>query len=160
VLSDPSLIEKELDDRVIKKRAELDRALVDVLDDAVEIPGLRLDLVEKVWPVLIVPSTVIQSDFPWSYRGKGTRPVHAPSRPPAGDAAQHQDIERALAAVETGAGLPAILGSRMARSIAGCRRPISSSASSRAEHRPVYLDEQLRLVGDEVLAALSLDGPI
>lgn len=67
-----------------------------------------------------------------------------------------EDFERALAAVDTGAGLPAILGTRLGTAY---RRMPPSHFFARyfkTSRRPVYLDEQMRLVGDEARTALSL----
>jgi hypothetical protein len=157
VLSDPSLIEKELDDRVINKLVELDKALVDVLDGTVEIPGLRLDLVKQLWPVLIVPSTIIQSDVLWNYVDEKApklfthhRALQRPTLFSIGD------FERALAAVETGSGLPAILGARLASAYRRLPPSHFFRRHFKASRRPGYLDEQLRLVGDEARTALSL----
>jgi hypothetical protein len=157
VLSSPSLIEKELDDRVINKLVELRKALVDVLDGTVEIPGVQLDLVERVWPVLIVPSTIIQSDVVWSYTEKKAPDLflhHRTIQYPA--LFSIEDFEAALAAVETGAGLPAILGARLASEFG--RMPPSHffQRHYKTYRRPSYLDEQLRLVGGETRSALSL----
>jgi hypothetical protein len=156
VLSDPSLIEKELDDRIIGKLAELDQALVDVLSGTAGIPGLELELVERVWPVLIVPSTIIQSDVLWAHiEGKaGELFDHHPALQ-APTLFSIEDFEAALAAVETGAGLPMILAAR-------ARSPYRRMPPShffqrhyRTTRRPAYLDEQLRLAGDEAAGALG-----
>ncbi len=157
VLSDPSLIEKELDDRVIGKLQELDRALVDVLDGTARVPDLRLNLVERVWPVLIVPATIVQSDHVWGYI-EGKAPdlfTHHPAlQPPT--LFSIEDFERALAAVEAGAGLHAVLGTRLGSVY---RRMPPSHFFERhfqSDSRPAYLEEQLALVADEAKAALSL----
>jgi len=154
VLSDPALIQKELDDRVIDKLVELDTALVDVLEGTVEIPDLRLDLVERVWPLLIVPATIVQSDMLWDHidkRAPGLFSHHAALQPPT--LFSIEDFERALAAVDQGAGLPAILGTRLGSLYA--RMPPSHffARHFKSRRRPTYLDEQLRLVGAEAAAA-------
>jgi hypothetical protein len=156
VLSDPSFIEKELDDRVVNKLVELDKALVDVLDGTVEIPGLRLDLVERVWPVLIVPSTIVQSEVLWSHideRAPQLSTHHRALQPPT--LLSIEDFERALAAVEGGAGLPQILGTRFASPYR--RMPPSHffQRHFKVDRRTAYLDEQLLLVGKEAGTALS-----
>jgi hypothetical protein len=157
VLSDPALIEKELDDRVIGKLAELDKALVDVLDGTVSIPDLRLDLVERVWPVLIVPATIVQSDTLWEYidkRAPGLFGHRAGLQPPT--LFSIEDFELALAAVDEGAGLPAILGTRLGSPYA--RMPPSHffSRHFKSSRRTAYLNEQLLLVADEATKALKL----
>lgn len=69
------------------------------------------------------------------------------------------DFERALAAVDQGAGLPAILGTRLGS--LDRRMPPSHFFARRfkSSRRPAYLDEQLRLVGAEAAEALSLGAP-
>src|SRR4051812_10903254 len=101
VLSDPSLIEKELDDRVIGKLQELDRALRDVVDGAAPIPDLRLDLVERIWPVVIGPASIVQTDHVWEHiqrKSPGLFTHHPALRPPT--LFSIEDFERAMAAVE------------------------------------------------------------
>ena len=157
VLSDPSLISTELDNRVIGKLVELDNALVDVLDGTVEVDGLDLSLVERVWPVLVVPATIIQSDVLWKYideRQPGLFADHGALQGPT--LLSVEDYERALAAVDTGTGLPAILGTRL-ESVYRRMPPSHFFARHfRTDRRPNYLDQQLRLVGQGALAALSL----
>jgi hypothetical protein len=159
VLSDPSLIEKELDNRVIGKLAELDKALVDVLDGTAPIPGLELELVQRVWPILIVPSTIVQSDVLWAHidsKAPGLFAGHPALQTPT--LFSIEDFESALAAVETGAGLPMILA---ARANSPYRRMPPShffAQHYRTTRRPAYLDEQLRLAGDEAARALGF-GP-
>lgn len=160
MLSDPELIEKELDDRVIDKLAELDKAIVDVLDGTVEIPGLSLDLVERVWPVLIVPATIVQSEMLWDYidkRAPGLFSHHAALQPPT--LFSIDDFERARAAVEKGAGLPVVLGTRLGSLYARIPPSHFFARHFKSSRRPEYLDEQLRLVGAEAAAALSLGAP-
>jgi hypothetical protein len=157
VLSDPGLIEKELDDRVIGKLVELDRALQDVLSGRVEIPGVDLSLLERVWPLLIVPSSIIQSEIVWA---------HIHDRAPGLFASQPSfqrptlmsidDFERAMAIVETGAALPALLEQR-------ARSPFATMPPSHffARHypnvgRPKYVDSHLLAVGEDARAALGL----
>jgi hypothetical protein len=157
VLSDPSLIEKELDDRVIGKLRELDTALIDVLDNTVAIPGLRLDLVERVWPVLVIPATIIQSDFVWNHIGQKAPDLfthHRALQPPT--LFSIEDLERALAAVETGAGLPAILGTRLNSLYRQMPPSHFFQHHFKTDRRPTYLDEQLALVSEEARQALRL----
>ena len=149
--------EKELDERIIGKLAELDRALIDVLDGTVEIPELRLDLVERVWPVLVVPATIVQGDILWDYvvqRSPELFAHHPALEPPT--LFSISDFEMALAAVDQGAGLPAILGTRGPSVYA--RMPPSHffARHFKSDKRTAYLDGQLRLVGAEAAAALSL----
>ncbi len=160
VLSDPGLIAKELDDRVIGKLAELDRALSDVLDGLVDIPELRLDLVERIWPVLIVPATIIQSDFLWDYiRARSPELFADKATVQAPTLFSIEDFEHALAAVETGAGLPAILGTRLGSAYS--RMPPSHffARHFKADRRPAYLDEHMRRAGEEAATALNLSRP-
>lgn len=157
VLSEPSLMKKELDDRVIGKLGELDDALVDILDETVDIPGLRLELVERVWPLLIVPATIIQSDFLWGHIDAESPELfthHPALQPPT--LFSIEDFERALAAVEKGAGLPQILGTRLASLYR--RMPPSHFFQHHfhSSRRPAYLDEQLQLAFEEATTALSL----
>jgi hypothetical protein len=157
VLSDPTLIERELDNRVIGKLRELDRALIDILDGTASIPEIELDLVERVWPVLVIPSTIIQTEVLWQHieQVAPTLFTHHPTlQPPT--LFSVEDLERALSAVETGEGLPAILGTRLASVYR--RMPPSHFFQHhyRSSRRPAYLDEQLLLVGQEARAALRL----
>jgi hypothetical protein len=106
---------------------------------------------------LIVPSTIIQSDFLWNYIEQKAPSLfshhHALQRPTLFSI---EDFERALAAVETGTRLPAILGTRLG-SVSRRMPPSHFFAHHfRASARPAYLDEQLRLVGDEAARVLSL----
>jgi len=160
ILSDPSLIEKELATRVIGKLTELDAALVDVLDGTAVIPELRLDLIQRVWPVLIVPSTLIQSEFLWDYidtKAPSLFSHHGALQAPT--LFSIEDMERALSAVEEGAGLPQILQARISSVY---RRMPPSHFFERhfnSSRRPAYLDEQVRLFHAEAAAALSLRDP-
>lgn len=160
ILSDPALIEKELDDRLIGKLAELDKALVDVLNGRAEIPGVRLDLVERVWPVLVVPATIVQGDMLWDYveeHSPGLFTHHPALQPPT--LFSIDDFEMALTAVDQGAGLPAILGKRLASTYA--RMPPSHffARHFKSDKRTVYLHGHLRLVGTEAAAALKMSPP-
>jgi hypothetical protein len=160
VLSDPSLIETELTKRVIGKLAELDNALVDVLDGTVEIPDLRLDLVERVWPVLIVPSTIIQSEMLWSHIANQAPDLftHRKSlQPPT--LLSIEDFERGLAAVETGTGLPALLGARLASVYRHMPPSHFFERHYNTNRRATYLVEQLRIVGVEASRSLALPPP-
>lgn len=159
VLSDPSLIEKELDDRVIGKLEELDAALIDVLDGTAEIPGLRLDLVERVWPVLVIPATINQSDFVWDHIKQKAPDLfthHHALQPPT--LFSIEDLERALAAVEAGAGLPAILGARLNSLYRQMPPSRFFQHHFKTDRRPAYLEEQLLLMIEDVRVALSFAG--
>jgi hypothetical protein len=69
-----------------------------------------------------------------------------------------EDFERALAAVDNGAGLPQVLGTRLGSPYR--RMPPSHffQHQFQSDRRPAYLDEQLQLIFEEAKAALSLDG--
>jgi hypothetical protein len=125
----------------------------------VDIPGIRLDLVERVWPLLIVPATMVQSDMLWAHiEAKSPKlSTHHPAlQPPT--LFSIEDFERALAAVERGAGLPQVLGTRLGSLYR--RMPPSHFFEHHfhSDRRQVYLDEQLRLVFEEAQTALSLAG--
>jgi hypothetical protein len=149
VLSDPELMIKELDDRVIGKMRELDAAVGDVLDGIVEIPDSKPELLERVWPVVIVPSTIIQSSLLWDYideRSPGLFQGHAALQGPT--LFSFDDYQTAMAAVETGRGLPTLLAERL--SGVHARLPPSHFFAARTPGLPRarYLNEQLREAGE------------
>jgi hypothetical protein len=130
--------------------------LKDIVADIAPIPGLDLALVERIWPIVVVPSTIIQSDVLWNYideRVPGLFTHHRALQPPT--LLSIEDYERAMAVVETGQGLPAVLAARMDSPYR--RMPPSHFFQRHFRHvgRPRYVDEQLRLVGDEARAALG-----
>jgi hypothetical protein len=113
VISDPALMLDELDNRVIGKMEELDAALADVLDGIVEIPDLNLELVERVWPVVIIPSTIVQSEVLWSHireQSPNLFQSHRALQSPT--LLSFEDYEAAMGAVEAGKGLPMLLAER------------------------------------------------
>ena len=158
VLSDPSLMEKELDDRVIGKLEELDRALVDVLDGTVRDPR-RSTRSHRTRLAATHRSSHNHPERPF------VEPTSRPSHPRSlrhHPALQRptlfsiEDFEHALAAVENGAGLPQILGTRLGSRYR--RMPPSHFFQHhfQTDRRPAYVDEQLRLVFVEAQTALAL----
>lgn len=155
VISDPTLMLKEIDDRVIGKMEELDTALRDVLNGVVDIPDVRTDLIERVWPIVIVPSTIIQSEMLWDYidaRSPGLFQGHAALQPPT--LLSFEDYEAMMAAVETRRGLPVLLAERAGGVYA--RMPPSHFIAARYPglDRPRYLNDLLREAGDEALGRM------
>jgi hypothetical protein len=151
VISDPALMLKELDDRVIGKLEELDAALADVLDAVVEIPALNLELVERAWPIVIVPSTIVQSQVLWDHIHErspdlfhGHRALQRPTL------FSFEDYEAAMGAVESGKALPVLLAERAGGLYATMPPSHYFAARVRGLDRPAYLNEQLRALGDDV----------
>jgi hypothetical protein len=134
----------------------LDRALQDVVDGTVEIPGVDLALLERIWPVLIVPSCIIQSEIVWAHiydRAPDLFASHPSFQRPT--LLSIDDFERAMAIVEAGTGLPALLDER-ARSLFAAMPPSHFFASRYPNAgRPRYVDSHLVAVGEDARSSLG-----
>ena len=148
ILSDPAAMQ-EVIDRVVAKLGELDRAIGDILAGRVEIDGVDLEMLERIWPVVVVPATILQSEMLWHNMeaqapGLFTQPL---MKPPT--LFSIEDYEHILGIVELGQGLPSLLGGRLD----SIYRTMPPSHFFAAQHltpdRPRYLDQQMRQTGDE-----------
>jgi hypothetical protein len=128
---------------------------VDVFDGIVEIPDLNLALVERVWPVVIVPSTIVQSEVLWDHireRSPGLFQSHSALQPPT--LFSFEDYEVAMGAVEAGKGLPMLLAERAGGLYATMPPSHFFAARVRDIDRPRYLNEQLRGTTDEMVTRM------
>jgi hypothetical protein len=148
ILSDPAAMQEAID-RVVAKLGELDRAIGDILAGRVEIDGVDLEMLERIWPVVVVPATILQSEMLWhnieaQAPGLFTQPL---MKPPT--LFSIEDYEHTLGIVELGQGLPSLLGGRLD----SIYRTMPPSHFFAAQHfnpdRPRYLDQQMRQAGDE-----------
>ena len=147
ILSDPAAMQEAID-RVVAKLGELDRAIGDALAGRVEIDGVDLEMLERIWPVVVVPATILQSEMLWhnieaQAPGLFTQPL---MKPPT--LFSIEDYEHTLGIVELGQGLPSLLGGRLD----SIYRTMPPSHFFAAQHfnpdRPRYLDQQMRKAGD------------
>jgi hypothetical protein len=145
ILSDPSVMRDVLDQKVLTKFRELDSASVDVLEGRVPLPGLRPDLVQRLWPVVVVPSDILQGDVSWAHideHAPGLSSRHPAQQPPT--LMSVEEYERLLALVEAGQGIPALLSRRQGSAY---RRMSPSRFFGEAfpnAGRPRRVDETLR----------------
>ena len=105
VLSDPNEM-LEVIRRVIAKMEELDDAIDDILAARVNIEDVNLTLLERVWPVIVVPSTILQSEMLWSHIETEAPDLFDDSRMQPPTLLSIEDYEHALGVVEQGQGLP------------------------------------------------------
>jgi hypothetical protein len=148
VLSDPAQM-LEVIDRVIAKMKELDSALKEILDERVEIEGLDLSMLERVWPLVVVPSTILQSEMLWDHIDAAAPELFDDPRVQAPTLFSIEDYEHAAALVEGGHGLPALLGARL-NSVFKTMPPSHFFHRQKLEAgRPRYVDRQMRLAGEE-----------
>jgi hypothetical protein len=153
VVSDPEEM-LEVVARVIGKMSELDRAISDIVAGCAQIEGLELDLVERIWPVVVVPSTILQSEMLWSHIEEEAPTLSRDPliQPPS--LLNVEDYEQILSLVEAGHGLPALLGARIG-SVYRTMPPSHFLAQPQFKPgRPQYLDRQMREAGDEAFAHL------
>lgn len=148
ILSDPGAMQEAID-RVVAKLRELDAAVADILVGQVEIEGVDLDLLQRIWPVLVVPSTILQSEMLWQNIEDAAPGLfeHPRLQPPT--LFSIEDYEHALGIVELGRGLPWLLGDRLGSIYK--RMPPSHffAAQPFDPDRPRYLDRQMRKAGAE-----------
>ncbi len=153
ILSDPAAMQEAID-RVVAKLCELDRAISDILAGRVEIDGVDLEMLRRVWPVVVVPSTILQSEMLWDNieaqaPGLFTQPL---MKPPT--LFSIEDYEHTLGIVELGHGLPSLLGGRLD----SMYKTMPPSHFFAAQHfnpdRPRYLDQQMRKAGEEAATQL------
>lgn len=153
ILSDPEATQGAIN-RVIAKLGELDRAIRDILAGRVEIDGVDLEMLERIWPVVVVPATILQSEMLWrnieaQVPGLFTQPL---MKPPT--LFSIEDYEHTLGIVELGQGLPSLLGGRLD----SIYRTMPPSHFFAAQHfnpdRPRYLNQQMRRAGDEAARRL------
>jgi len=153
VISDPAEMLEAIG-RVVGKMKELDHAIGDILASRVEINDLDLGLLERVWPVIVVPSTILQSEMLWSHIEAEAPDLFDDPRIQAPTLFSIEDFEHALGLVETGQGLPALLGARL-NSVFRTMPPshFFNQRNLQAD-RPRYLDRHMREGGDEAAAQL------
>jgi hypothetical protein len=153
ILSDPAAMQEAID-RVVAKLRELDHAIGDILAGRVEIDGVDLGMLQRVWPLVVVLSTILQSEMLWANieaqaPGLFAQPL---MRPPT--LFSIEDYEHALGIVELGYGLPTLLEGRL-DSIYKMMPPSHFFAAQRLDpDRPRYLDQQMRKGGDEAAEEL------
>lgn len=156
ILSDPAVMQEAID-RVVAKLGELDRAIGDILAGRVEIDDVDLEMLERIWPVVVVPETILQSEMLWhNIEAQAPRLFTQPlMKPPT--LFSIEDYEHTLGIVELGQGLPSLLGGRLD----SIYRTMPPSHFFAAQHfnpdRPRYLDQQMRKAGDGAARRLFQD---
>jgi hypothetical protein len=145
---------QEAIDRVVAKLRELDAAITDILVGRVEIEGVDLEVLRRVWPVLVVPSTILQSEMLWENIEAAAPGMFGHPLLQAPTLFSIEDYEHALGIVELGRGLPWLLGSRLD----SVYKRMPPSHFFDAQHldpdRPRYLDRQMRKAGEEAAGQL------
>ena len=133
---------------------ELNGAIDDILASRVEIDDVDLTLLERVWPVVIVPSTILQSGMLWSHIDAEAPGLFGDPRIQAPTLFSIEDYEHALGLVEAGHGLPPLLGARL-NSVFKTMPPshFFNQRNFQAD-RPRYLDRHMRKGGDEAATQL------
>jgi hypothetical protein len=153
ILTEPEAMLESIE-RVVAKLRELDRALADILGGRVDLEGVNLDLVQRTWPIVVVPSSLLQSEMLWNHieaRAPGLfgRPG---IQPPT--LLSIEDYEHALGIVELGRGLPWLLEARL-DSLYRTMPPSHFFAQQRLDvDRPRYLDQQMRRAGEAAAGRL------
>lgn len=155
ILSEPSVMRDVLDKKVIKKLTELDAATSDLLAGMVPIEGLDINLVERAWPVVVVPSSILQGDVTWSYiydNAPGLFTSHSAMQ--RATLLAIDDFEELMGVVEAGNGLPEVLAARQASPYR--RMPPSHFFAQRYPNRkrPALLEAALRRAASMAHAAL------
>jgi hypothetical protein len=148
VISEPADMLNLIDERVIGKMRELDQAIDDILDGVVTIDGVDLTLVRCIWPVVVVPSTILQTDLLWKHI-EATAPrlfERDGVQPPT--LLSIEDYERALGVVEQGQGLPWLLGSRLGSVYRTMPPSHFLQQRFRGLTRPSFLDAETRRAGE------------
>jgi hypothetical protein len=153
ILSDPAEM-LEVIRRVVGKMEELDGAINEILAGRVEIDGLDLALLERVWPVIVVPSTILQSEMLWSHIQTEAPQLFGDPRIQASTLFSIEDYEHALALVEASHGLPALLGARLNSVFRTMPPSHFFNQRNLQAQRPRYLDRHLREGGDEATKLL------
>lgn len=153
VISDPTEM-LEVIRRVVGKMEELDAAINDILASRVEVNDLDLTLLERVWPVVIVPSTILQSEMLWSHIEAEAPELFGDPRVQAPTLFSIEDYEHALGLVETGHGLPALLGARLNSVFKSMPPSHFFNQPNLQADRPRYLDRHMREGGEEATARL------
>lgn len=152
VISDPAPMLEDLRRRVLEKLVELDDALMDILQGVADIPDLDRGVLRNVWPVVVVPSMVLQTDGLWAHLRADAPQIstrHAALRPPT--LLSLEDFERLLSVVETGQGFSALLAMRAGSEYA--QMPVSRFLAARfprIEGRGTYLNGHLDLLNESV----------
>lgn len=153
VLSEPSAMFDALN-RVVGKLKELDGAIGGILDGYAMIDGVDLKLLQRVWPVVVIPSEILQSEPLWAHIETRAPDLFADARVQPPTLLSIEDYERILGAVEQGHGLPSLLAARNA-SLYRTMPPASFLARHfPGNHRPLYLDQQMHEAGEDVRRAL------
>jgi len=153
VLSEPTAMLNALD-RVIGKLRELDSAIKSMLDGYAVIDGVDLTLLRRLWPVVVVPSELFQNDLLWAHIDARAPDLFLDARVQLPTLFSIEDYERILGVVEQGHGLPSLLAARNA-SLYRTMPPASFLARHfPGNHRPSYLDQQMRKAGEDVHRAL------
>jgi hypothetical protein len=106
-------------------------------------------MLRRVWPVLVVPSTILQSEMLWENIEAAAPDLFDHPLLQAPTLFSIEDYEHALGVVELGRGLPWLLRSRLDSVYK--RMPPSHffDAQSFDSERPRYLDRQMRKAGEE-----------
>jgi hypothetical protein len=153
IISDPAEM-LEVIGRVVEKMRELDSAISNILAGLVAIEGLTSSGPERVWPVVIVPSTILQSEMLWDYIGAEAPSLFADARVQPPTLLSIEDYEQALGLVESGKGLPALLGERLGSVYR--RMPPSHFLDAQRPRpgRPSFLDRHTKQAGDDAAARL------
>jgi len=148
ILSNPSEMLQVIR-RVVGKMDELDGAIDEILAARVDIDGLDLELLERVWPLIVVPSTILQSEMLWSHIDAEAPDLFDNPRIQAPTLFSIEDYEYALGLVEDGHGLPALLHARLTSVYRTMPPSHFFSQQKLKANRPRYLDEHLRDGADE-----------
>lgn len=140
--------------RVIGKMEELDGAITDIFSARVSIDGIHLALLERVWPVIVVPSTILQSEMLWNHIEAEAPLLFDDPRVQPPTLFSIEDYEHALGIVEQGQGLPWLLGARL-NSVYKTMPPSHFfNLRNLDADRPRYLDKHMRQAGDEAVDQL------
>jgi hypothetical protein len=154
VSGEPAVVLEVVEERVIGKMRELDHAIDDILDGLVRIDGVDLALVRCVWPVVVVPSTILQTDLLWRHIEAAAPGLFAREGVQPPTLLSIEDYERALGVVEQGQGLPWLLASRLGSVYRTMPPSHFLHRRFRGLARPRFLDSETRLAGERARGRL------
>ncbi len=112
IIGDKERVEADLDRMLIMKLKQLDGCITALIDGDAMLPDIDMELVQRIWPVVVTAGEISQTDPLWDYVGeKAADYLKQPKvQPPT--LLDTEDYEQLLGLVEQGSALHDLLASK------------------------------------------------
>jgi len=146
ILSEPSEM-LEVVDRIVGKMHEVSGVIDDYLDGLIEIGSVESQDVARIWPIVVIASPVLQSEFLWGYIADRISEAFVDARVQPPTLLSLDEFEQLMALVEEGRGIPDLLANRLGSAHANLPPARYFAMQSSNLARPQYVERKMREAG-------------